>query len=184
MPNQYHTWRRPDTASLPSLQQWWLNLCFLHTRPNAERLGAITSAKSTEYFEICFVPLVPFSSKHIWLCRICNWSAPVQQGCVIYLNEFFTAAPAMVTVADGNLCLCLNLVIMLLNHLQILIGPKIQDRNSGPFVVSSLMYTKSNLCTYKYADPASHVPGELALTQPIFVLSHHDYQRISKHSSL
>lgn len=137
------------------------------------------------------MPLVPFSSKHIWLCGICNWSAPVQQGCVIYVNEFFTNAAAMVTVADGNLCPYLNLVIMLLNHLKILTGPKIQHRNSDFIVVSSLMYGIqsifwSNLWTYVILMPytASHVPAKVALTQPIFVLSRHDdYQEISIHTS-
>ncbi|CAA7267918.1 unnamed protein product [Cyclocybe aegerita] len=42
--------------------------------------AAVTSAKSKEYFEFCFVPLIPMSSKHIWACSICQWAVPIQQG--------------------------------------------------------------------------------------------------------
>lgn len=49
-------------------------------------LAAVCSAKSKEYFEICFVPLIPMSSKHIWLCSICQWQIPIQAGgCVFFL---------------------------------------------------------------------------------------------------
>ncbi|KDR81458.1 hypothetical protein GALMADRAFT_239394 [Galerina marginata CBS 339.88] len=42
--------------------------------------AAVNSAKSKQFFEFCFVPLVPMSSKHIWMCAICHWSVPRQQG--------------------------------------------------------------------------------------------------------
>ncbi|KAF9483837.1 hypothetical protein BDN70DRAFT_242012 [Pholiota conissans] len=42
--------------------------------------AAVSSAKSKEYFELCFVPLIPMSSKHIWRCSICQWSVLNQAG--------------------------------------------------------------------------------------------------------
>ncbi|KAI0781056.1 hypothetical protein BD413DRAFT_600507 [Trametes elegans] len=36
--------------------------------------------KSRLWFELCFVPLIPMSSEHLWLCTICHWSVPLQQG--------------------------------------------------------------------------------------------------------
>ncbi|KAH9854111.1 hypothetical protein C2E23DRAFT_819634 [Lenzites betulinus] len=36
--------------------------------------------KSRLWFELCFVPLIPMSSEHLWLCTICQWSVPLQQG--------------------------------------------------------------------------------------------------------
>jgi len=32
------------------------------------------------WFELCFVPLIPMKSKRIWMCSICQWNVPVQQG--------------------------------------------------------------------------------------------------------
>ncbi|KAJ7445722.1 hypothetical protein B0H11DRAFT_397497 [Mycena galericulata] len=43
--------------------------------PNCHN-ASVFSAKKTTWFELFFVPLVPFSSKHIWLCQICHWMAP------------------------------------------------------------------------------------------------------------
>ncbi|KAF9567599.1 hypothetical protein CPC08DRAFT_703129 [Agrocybe pediades] len=42
--------------------------------------AAVTSAKSKEWFEFCFVPLIPMGSSHIWICSICQWSQAIQQG--------------------------------------------------------------------------------------------------------
>ncbi|KAF9518284.1 hypothetical protein BS47DRAFT_1248305, partial [Hydnum rufescens UP504] len=42
--------------------------------------AAVFPAKSREWFEVCFVPLVPMSSKQIWLCGICNWEINRGQG--------------------------------------------------------------------------------------------------------
>ncbi|TFK42737.1 hypothetical protein BDQ12DRAFT_290731 [Crucibulum laeve] len=42
--------------------------------------AAVVSAKSREWFEFCFVPMVPMSSKQIWTCAICNWNVPLQSG--------------------------------------------------------------------------------------------------------
>ncbi|EIW60501.1 uncharacterized protein TRAVEDRAFT_145942 [Trametes versicolor FP-101664 SS1] len=41
---------------------------------------ATIRVKSRMWFELCFVPLIPMSSKHLWLCTICQWSVPLQQG--------------------------------------------------------------------------------------------------------
>ncbi|KAF7347144.1 hypothetical protein MVEN_01468800 [Mycena venus] len=38
--------------------------------------ASVHSAKATTWFELFWVPLIPFSSKHIWLCQICHWQAP------------------------------------------------------------------------------------------------------------
>ncbi|KJA18581.1 hypothetical protein HYPSUDRAFT_45128 [Hypholoma sublateritium FD-334 SS-4] len=42
--------------------------------------AAVTSTKSKEYFELCFVPLVPMSTQHLWRCAICQWAVPIQPG--------------------------------------------------------------------------------------------------------
>ncbi|KIK96736.1 hypothetical protein PAXRUDRAFT_825639 [Paxillus rubicundulus Ve08.2h10] len=38
------------------------------------------AAKSRTWFELCFVPLVPLRSKHIWMCGICQLQAQMQPG--------------------------------------------------------------------------------------------------------
>ncbi|KAK1925470.1 hypothetical protein DB88DRAFT_195911 [Papiliotrema laurentii] len=35
--------------------------------------AAVTGATSRTWFEFFFVPLIPFSSNHIWICTICQW---------------------------------------------------------------------------------------------------------------
>ncbi|EMD38492.1 hypothetical protein CERSUDRAFT_82757 [Gelatoporia subvermispora B] len=42
--------------------------------------ASVCSAKSRTWFELCWVPLVPMRSKHIWICSICQWSLPKQVG--------------------------------------------------------------------------------------------------------
>ncbi|CAL1704342.1 unnamed protein product [Somion occarium] len=42
--------------------------------------ASVTRAKSRTWFELCFVPLVPLSTKHIWICAICQWNIPIQPG--------------------------------------------------------------------------------------------------------
>ncbi|KAF9001913.1 hypothetical protein BDQ17DRAFT_1244018 [Cyathus striatus] len=42
--------------------------------------AAVIRAKSREWFEFFFIPVIPMSSKHIWICSICNWTLPVQAG--------------------------------------------------------------------------------------------------------
>ncbi|KAF8654124.1 hypothetical protein AX16_003656 [Volvariella volvacea WC 439] len=37
-------------------------------------------AKKSEWFELFFIPIVPLSSQHIWLCGICQWNAPYGPG--------------------------------------------------------------------------------------------------------
>ncbi|KAJ7074267.1 hypothetical protein C8F01DRAFT_14739 [Mycena amicta] len=49
--------------------------------PNCHN-ASVFSAKKTEWFTLFFVPLVPFSSKHVWLCHICRWIAPHAPGSV------------------------------------------------------------------------------------------------------
>ncbi|GAA94060.1 uncharacterized protein L969DRAFT_45718 [Mixia osmundae IAM 14324] len=34
---------------------------------------SITAASSRRWFEFCFIPLIPFKKKHLWLCTICQW---------------------------------------------------------------------------------------------------------------
>ncbi|KAK7063538.1 hypothetical protein R3P38DRAFT_2818968 [Favolaschia claudopus] len=41
---------------------------------------SVHAAKKTSWFELFWVPLIPFSSDHIWLCQICHWAAPNQAG--------------------------------------------------------------------------------------------------------
>ncbi|KAF8163150.1 hypothetical protein B0H34DRAFT_694269 [Crassisporium funariophilum] len=41
--------------------------------------AAVSSVKSKKWFEICFVPLIPMSSRHEWRCSICQWTVPTQQ---------------------------------------------------------------------------------------------------------
>ncbi|KJA18580.1 hypothetical protein HYPSUDRAFT_169073 [Hypholoma sublateritium FD-334 SS-4] len=47
--------------------------------PNCHNLS-VMRAKSTMWFELFWVPLVPLHWKHIWMCTICNWSQKVQKG--------------------------------------------------------------------------------------------------------
>ncbi|PLW23815.1 hypothetical protein PCANC_00790 [Puccinia coronata f. sp. avenae] len=37
--------------------------------------AAVTSCKSRMWFEFCFLPIIPFKSKKVWLCTICRWQA-------------------------------------------------------------------------------------------------------------
>ncbi|KAF8516905.1 hypothetical protein BU17DRAFT_50391, partial [Hysterangium stoloniferum] len=43
---------------------------------------AVVSAKSRMWFElqVFFIPLIPMPSSNIWLCTICQWEVPHQQG--------------------------------------------------------------------------------------------------------
>ncbi|TFK29782.1 hypothetical protein FA15DRAFT_663047 [Coprinopsis marcescibilis] len=34
---------------------------------------SVIHAKDTQWFELFFIPLIPFSSKHIYICNICQW---------------------------------------------------------------------------------------------------------------
>ncbi|KAG8217372.1 hypothetical protein J3R82DRAFT_5468 [Butyriboletus roseoflavus] len=38
------------------------------------------AAKSRTWFEFCFVPLIPFKSKHVWMCGICQLQTEMQPG--------------------------------------------------------------------------------------------------------
>ncbi|TDL27283.1 hypothetical protein BD410DRAFT_713944, partial [Rickenella mellea] len=42
--------------------------------------ASVFSAKSRTWFELCWVPLVPMKSSHVWVCGICQWNVPQQQG--------------------------------------------------------------------------------------------------------
>lgn len=53
---------------------------FTATSDLLSRSAAVVSAKSRNWFEVCFVPLIPMNSKHVWMCSICQWSVPLQQG--------------------------------------------------------------------------------------------------------
>ncbi|KAF8590450.1 hypothetical protein K439DRAFT_1329646, partial [Ramaria rubella] len=41
---------------------------------------AVISAKTRMWFELFFIPLIPTTSSHIWLCSICQWQVPHQPG--------------------------------------------------------------------------------------------------------
>ncbi|KAF9001912.1 hypothetical protein BDQ17DRAFT_1306807 [Cyathus striatus] len=41
---------------------------------------SVVAAKRTTWFELVFVPLVPLSRKHVWICGICQWSVPYVVG--------------------------------------------------------------------------------------------------------
>ncbi|TFK62184.1 hypothetical protein BDN72DRAFT_848928 [Pluteus cervinus] len=47
--------------------------------PNCHNASVIR-AKTKDWFQICFVPVIPMSSQHIWLCHICQWKMKQQQG--------------------------------------------------------------------------------------------------------
>jgi ribosomal protein L37AE/L43A len=42
--------------------------------------ASVIAAKKTTWFEFFFVPVIPFSSKHIWICGICQWKSPQGAG--------------------------------------------------------------------------------------------------------
>ncbi|KAH7889844.1 hypothetical protein F5I97DRAFT_1941089 [Phlebopus sp. FC_14] len=50
-------------------------------------IAAMFAAKSRTWFELCFVPLIPLQSKHVWMCGICqlqtemqpSWEPPLAQ---------------------------------------------------------------------------------------------------------
>ncbi|RSH80575.1 uncharacterized protein EHS24_009157 [Apiotrichum porosum] len=39
----------------------------------ATTVTAVVGASSRTWFELCWIPLIPFSKKHIWLCTVCRW---------------------------------------------------------------------------------------------------------------
>ncbi|KAH8829526.1 hypothetical protein DL96DRAFT_1059623 [Flagelloscypha sp. PMI_526] len=45
---------------------------------------SVIAAKKTTWFELFWIPIVPFSFKHIWVCPVCNWSHPKKDGCVTF----------------------------------------------------------------------------------------------------
>jgi len=42
--------------------------------------ASVISAKSRMWFELFWIPLVPLSSNHIWICTVCQWEVPHQEG--------------------------------------------------------------------------------------------------------
>ncbi|KAK0197560.1 hypothetical protein F5146DRAFT_995207 [Armillaria mellea] len=38
--------------------------------------ASVIAARQKTWFEFFFIPVVPLSSKHIWLCTICQWRSP------------------------------------------------------------------------------------------------------------
>ncbi|KAF7789537.1 hypothetical protein EIP86_000483 [Pleurotus ostreatoroseus] len=42
--------------------------------------ASVQSAKSRRWFELCFVPLIPMKSNRVWVCAVCQWMMPIQQG--------------------------------------------------------------------------------------------------------
>jgi hypothetical protein len=58
---------------------------------------AVVSAKKKTYFELFCIPVFPMASKHVWVCGICQWRVPLQQGYV------FTSLPPPPSLALSNL---------------------------------------------------------------------------------
>lgn len=52
---------------------------------SAYSAAAVVSAKKKTYFELFCVPIFPMNSKHVWVCSICQWRVPLQQGYVYAL---------------------------------------------------------------------------------------------------
>ncbi|KAK0445512.1 hypothetical protein ARMSODRAFT_946516 [Armillaria solidipes] len=46
-----------------------------HICPRCNNASVIAARQKT-WFEFFFIPVVPLSSKHIWLCTICQWRSP------------------------------------------------------------------------------------------------------------
>ncbi|KAF5373057.1 hypothetical protein D9758_001669 [Tetrapyrgos nigripes] len=42
--------------------------------------ASIFAAQKKTWFELFFIPLIPFNSKHIWLCGICQFATPLGPG--------------------------------------------------------------------------------------------------------
>ncbi|AYO44620.1 hypothetical protein DNF11_3670 [Malassezia restricta CBS 7877] len=40
----------------------------------------VVEAKSRMWLELCWIPVIPCSSQHIWLCGICQWQIPRNGG--------------------------------------------------------------------------------------------------------
>ncbi|KAE9406767.1 hypothetical protein BT96DRAFT_207559 [Gymnopus androsaceus JB14] len=45
--------------------------------------ASVFSAKSRMWFELFWVPLIPFSSKSIWMCGVCQWTGPLGPGSLL-----------------------------------------------------------------------------------------------------
>ncbi|KAF9049381.1 hypothetical protein BDZ89DRAFT_1006748, partial [Hymenopellis radicata] len=43
-----------------------------HICPRCNNASVIAAKKKT-WFELFFIPVVPLSSKHVWVCTICQW---------------------------------------------------------------------------------------------------------------
>ncbi|KAH8824836.1 hypothetical protein DL96DRAFT_1611018 [Flagelloscypha sp. PMI_526] len=41
--------------------------------------ASVGRAKKRQWLELCFVPVVPMSTKHVWFCSICQWRVPSNQ---------------------------------------------------------------------------------------------------------
>ncbi|KAG9318344.1 hypothetical protein JVU11DRAFT_432 [Chiua virens] len=42
--------------------------------------ASMFAAKSRTWFELCFVPLIPFKSRKVWMCGICQLQTDMQPG--------------------------------------------------------------------------------------------------------
>ncbi|KAI0748004.1 hypothetical protein C8Q80DRAFT_1169550 [Daedaleopsis nitida] len=47
--------------------------------PKCHNISTIR-VKSRMWFELCFVPLIPMKKEHLWVCTVCQWNIPLQQG--------------------------------------------------------------------------------------------------------
>ncbi|KAF8436902.1 hypothetical protein L210DRAFT_3406375, partial [Boletus edulis BED1] len=42
--------------------------------------SSMFAAKSRKWVELCFVPLIPFKSRQVWMCGICQLQTDMQPG--------------------------------------------------------------------------------------------------------
>ncbi|CEH19018.1 hypothetical protein CBOM_05704 [Ceraceosorus bombacis] len=50
-----------------------------HICPRCHNAQAVT-AKKKRWFELCWIPLIPLGSKHVYYCGICQWQMPQDGG--------------------------------------------------------------------------------------------------------
>lgn len=63
---------------------------------------AVVSAKKKTYFELFCVPVFPIKSKHVWVCGICQWRVPLQQGYVLTSLSPPPLSISLLHCVDGN----------------------------------------------------------------------------------
>ncbi|KAH7341475.1 hypothetical protein B0J17DRAFT_568008, partial [Rhizoctonia solani] len=70
----------PTTVKPDGSDNGQTRLCPRCNNGNAPaNIVAVIGAKKRTWLEICFIPLVPMSSSHIWNCSICGWHVDQNQ---------------------------------------------------------------------------------------------------------